>query len=243
MRSIMFYLFWCKKISIPQAWIQVGATDTAWCNQPPGLWSSCSPRWGPLFPGAAAGNESLQAADVPWSMGLGSSEAPMKMMNMMNMMKTDEKWSNMVKWCMCRWSKSRSLTHGEKARERERESESATDFAWFSGMICILCTCRWCAHSEKMYWRDGVAILPQPAKWRKHGTESLRIVHEPTAEEWLGSRSFHWFDGQPGKKSEYVTIMYNYILKFIYIYIYKQLDATVFHHVFTVLLMCGLSFP
>ena len=146
------------------------------------------------------GQWGMEAPRHPWS--------PMKMMNMMNMMKTDEKWSNMVKWCMCRWSKSRSLTHGEKARERESESESATDFAWFSGMICILCTCRWCAHSEKMYWRDGVAILPQPAKWRKHGTESLRIVHEPTAEEWLGSRSFDWFDGQPGKKSEYVRILY-----------------------------------
>ena len=35
----------------------------------------------------------------------------------------------------------------------------------------------------------------------------------------------------------------NYVQLYIKIYIYKQLDATVFHHVFTVLLMCGLSFP
>ena len=58
------------------------------------------------------GQWGMEAPRHPWS--------PMKMMNMMNMMKTDEKWSNMVKWCMCRWSKSRSLTHGEKARERVR---------------------------------------------------------------------------------------------------------------------------
>ena len=237
MRSIMFYLFWCKKIRIPQAWIQVGTTDTAWCNQPPGLWSSCSPRWGPLFPGAAAGNESLQAADVPWSMGLGSSEAPMKMMNMMNMMKTDEKWSNMVKWCMCRWSKSRSLTHGEKAREREWERDRFCMIFWDDmhtmhlSMVCPFWKNvleRWGCHSA--------AASQMEETWHREPPDCARANRRGVA--WLQILSLVWWATR--KK---VGICHNYVQLYIKIYIYKQLDATVFHHVFTVLLMCGLSFP